>query len=444
MLIDSRADRERQAWAVLRLLVDDPRFDPDDLDWTLVRAVAERAGVIVRIADTIVRRGEELPPRLAESAAVACTHTQRVLEIVDQLGAACRRLGIAHAFLKTAERYPDTGRDIDLLIAEPTRDGAVDAAILRSLPAAPRKRSWRSRLAGSCTYAAASGIVIDIWHGRLGLLGEHARYARLLLERARPMALGMTTRVPPHASFSNSSVPHSSRVAGTVPHGCRCCPSWQLPPWLPVLGGRDESAVSGLLSPHAYPAAFRCRHHAWLVSQALALSRCQPKTHRRSVGTRPLDAGAVAHLARGARRLCAASRGDARPLLSRSVGGAPSQGRSRIPGVAAELAHPRKRRASRSRPCISRRWLRSQADVSRANQRDDRGTARHLPHSANRRVAACDRRRAHTRIGRNRSRRAPGAPGWPARHAGQTAASAILGLECGDESALLVVLPSRA
>ena len=110
MLIDSRADRERQAWAVLRLLVDDPRFDPDDLDWTLVRAVAERAGVIVRVADTIVRRGEELPPRLAESAAVACTHTQRVLEMVDRLGAACRRLGIAHAFLTIAGLTMDIDR----------------------------------------------------------------------------------------------------------------------------------------------------------------------------------------------------------------------------------------------------------------------------------------------------------------------------------------------
>ena len=189
MLIDSRAERERLAWAVLRLLLDDPRFDADDLDWTLVRAVAERAGVIVRVADTIVRRGEELPPRLAESAAVACTHTQRVLEIVDQLGAACRRLGIAHAFLKTAERYPDTGRDIDLLIAEPTRNGAIDAAILRSLPAAPRKRSWRNRLAGSCTYAAANGIVVDIWHGRLGLLGEHARYARSVARHRESLAI---------------------------------------------------------------------------------------------------------------------------------------------------------------------------------------------------------------------------------------------------------------
>src|SRR5438270_8261060 len=258
------------------------------------------------------------------------------------------------------------------------------------------------------------------------------------------MPRGFHPRLPPHASFSTSSVPRSSRVAGTVPHGCRCCPSWQLPPWLPVLGGRDESAVSGLLSPHAYPAAFRCRHHAWLVSQALALSRCQPKTRRRSVGTRPLDAGAVAHLARGAPRLRAAARGDARALLSRSVGGAASQWRSGVAGVAAKLARPRKRCGSQSRACVFGRWLRSQADVSRANQRNDGGSARHLAHSSNRRVAACDRRRAHTRLGWDRSRRPLGTPGRSARHSRQTAASAVLGLECGDESALLVILPPRS
>jgi hypothetical protein len=195
MLIDSRQERERQAWSVLRLLLDDPRLDADNLDWTAVRAVAERAGVIVRVADTLVRRGEELPARLAESAAEACARTQHVLEIVDRLGAACRRLGIAHAFLKTAERYPDTGRDIDLLITE--AGTGIDAAILRAVPAAPRRRSWRKRVAGSCTYAAAHGVVIDIWHGRLGILGEHARYARILLDRAHPVALGMTSCLAP-------------------------------------------------------------------------------------------------------------------------------------------------------------------------------------------------------------------------------------------------------
>ncbi|HWC72350.1 MAG TPA: nucleotidyltransferase family protein [Gemmatimonadales bacterium] len=180
---------------ILRLLLDDPRLDLAELDWAAVRTIAEHTGVIVRVADAVARRrgGEPLPPHLAESAARACGRTQRVLEIVDQLGAACTRQGIAHAVLKTAERYPDTGRDIDLLISAARRD----TPILRSLPAIARRRTWRHRIAGSSTFTAAHGIVIDIWHGRLGSLGEHARFARLLLERARPVAVGVTSFVAP-------------------------------------------------------------------------------------------------------------------------------------------------------------------------------------------------------------------------------------------------------
>jgi hypothetical protein len=178
---------------VLRLLLDDPRLDLDEVDWAAVRAVAQHTGVIVRVADAVARRNERLPERLADSAAQACGRTQRVLEIVDQLSAICVRRGIAHAVMKTAERYPDTGRDIDLLVSTSRRD----TPILNSLPAVARKRTWRHQLAGSSTYTAAHGIVIDIWHGRLGSLGEHARFARLLLERAGPVAVGVTTFVAP-------------------------------------------------------------------------------------------------------------------------------------------------------------------------------------------------------------------------------------------------------
>jgi hypothetical protein len=178
---------------VLRLLLDDPQLDLDEVDWAAVRAVAEHTGVIVRVADAVARHHERLPERLADSAAQACGRTQRVLEIVDQLSAVCIKRGIAHAVMKTAERYPDTGRDIDLLVSTSRRD----TPILNSLPAVARKRTWRHQLAGSSTYTAAHGIVIDIWHGRLGSLGEHARFARLVLERARPVPVGVTTFVAP-------------------------------------------------------------------------------------------------------------------------------------------------------------------------------------------------------------------------------------------------------
>jgi thymidylate kinase len=185
--------------SALRLLLD-PGVDPDEIDWADLRPVAERGGVIVRLADALQERGEALPSRFAAAAAKACTRTQQVLEIVDRLGERCVQLGIQHAFLKTAERYPDTGRDVDLLVAETSP--RADRAILAALPAALRARgaSLRNRLAGSRTYDAAHGIVVDIAHGRLGKFGEQARFARLVLANAAPAPVGPTSFVVPAAA----------------------------------------------------------------------------------------------------------------------------------------------------------------------------------------------------------------------------------------------------
>jgi len=185
----------RLTLGALHLLLGDPRGDPDELDWAALRPLAERGVAVVRLADSITRRGEVLPPRFAAAAAAACARTQHVLELVDRLGAACARLGIAHAFLKVVERYPDSGRDLQILIADPSR--TADRALLQYVPAAPRARELRERLVGTTTYAAAYGITIGVRHGRLGRLGEHARYARILLGRARPAAAGVVTCMAP-------------------------------------------------------------------------------------------------------------------------------------------------------------------------------------------------------------------------------------------------------
>lgn len=190
---DSRKTRLRAD--AVRLLLDDPRLDLDGLDWAELGNVAERAGVIVRLADAVRRRSEVLPAHFAQRAAEACARTQRAVQIVERLGDACTRLGIAHAFLKTVERYPDSGPDIDLLIAEPSP--GIDARILAEIPAARRGRGFRDWLGGSHIYSAAFGIFIDIHHTRLGRFGEQARYARILLSRAQPRPIGPATCLAP-------------------------------------------------------------------------------------------------------------------------------------------------------------------------------------------------------------------------------------------------------
>lgn len=174
---------------VLRLLLADPQADPAELDWAEARELALAHGVIVRLADAVSACGEPLPARFQAAAAEACARTQRALAIVDRLSASCDAMGLAHAFLHTAEAYPDSGT-VTLLVPAPA-GRALDRSILDDLPASARsRRNLGNRIAGSSTFSTEGGIHVRIRHGRLGRLGEHARYARLLVDRAQQVRIG--------------------------------------------------------------------------------------------------------------------------------------------------------------------------------------------------------------------------------------------------------------
>ena len=181
---------------MLRLLASDPLADPTDMDLVEAQQLASRGAVIVRLADAMRSYGEELPPQFAAAAVRACAATQCKLAIVDRLTERCARLGLAHAFLGVAERYPDSA-SLTLLVDSPW-SLEVDRAVLQTLPsrgAKPRRPGARfeRRLAGSTTYVAAYGIELRLRHGRIGRFGEQARFARLLLQRARVRPVGPTT-----------------------------------------------------------------------------------------------------------------------------------------------------------------------------------------------------------------------------------------------------------
>lgn len=183
----------------LDLLLNPPSltFDGDHIDWAELRHAAERGGATVRVADALHRIApdEALPPRFTDAAAQACHRTQQVVELVDQLGAACTSLGLAHAFVRTAESYPDAPRTIDLLVGDPSP--AVDRAITQSIHAVMRRSLLHHRVAGAATYTLPNGNRLLIRHGRLGRMGEHARFARIVLDRARPVSMGTATALAP-------------------------------------------------------------------------------------------------------------------------------------------------------------------------------------------------------------------------------------------------------
>jgi hypothetical protein len=174
------------------------RLDCDALDWSELRLAAQRGGAVVRVADAVTRPGDSLPTRFAEAAAQACQRTQRIVDQVDHLSDACQRLGIAHAFVRTAECYPDAPSVIDLLIADPSPH--VDRQITRDIHATGHRGSLHHRLGGVASYRLPYGNRLLVRHGRLGRLGEQARFARLLLARARPRPMGTAMPLAPSAA----------------------------------------------------------------------------------------------------------------------------------------------------------------------------------------------------------------------------------------------------
>jgi len=167
------------------------RFDHDELDWSELRQAAQRGGALVRVADAVKRPGEPLPTRFAEAVAKACQRTQQIVDVVDQLSDVCTRLGLSHAFVRTAECYPDAPAAVNLLIGEPSP--GVDRDITHPIHAVRERGSLHHRLAGVSTYRMPYGNQLLIRHGRLGRLGEHARFARLLLARAECRSMGTAT-----------------------------------------------------------------------------------------------------------------------------------------------------------------------------------------------------------------------------------------------------------
>jgi len=195
----ARAVKPAAGLAALDLMVGpaDPRqrLDPDHLDWSALRRAADRGGALVRVADAIHQPGEPLPPTFAALVSQACHRAQQTVELVANLTDTCRRLGLAHAFLRTAECYPDPPGVVELLL--PDTSTRVDRDLVQDRVAKRVRGALHHRLSGVTTYRLATGTRLLLRHGRLGRLGEHARFARLLLAGARPTVMGTATVMAP-------------------------------------------------------------------------------------------------------------------------------------------------------------------------------------------------------------------------------------------------------
>jgi hypothetical protein len=169
--------RQSHGSIILRLLLDgafEPCDKPDVL-WGELLHIAAQNGVLIRVVDQLQTIG--LEPRHFFSAAAKDmrARNQSRLSLIARIGERCLEGNIDFIFAKVLQNYPDLGGDIDLYVAPHSTD--VDAVILRGLKATPVKRNLRNLIDGTATYRLAGcDSLLDIHHGRVGMLGEHKLY----------------------------------------------------------------------------------------------------------------------------------------------------------------------------------------------------------------------------------------------------------------------------
>lgn len=210
----SDAFEQLHASLALWSLLDQGGSPPADLrvDWPLLLALAQRNGVVVRLAEGLERAGFRPPAFFAAAAERGRERTRTVHAVVRHIAAQCGRHGVEFLFPTAWQHAPDVGGDLDLVVL--ARDPGVDALILDGLAASLRARDVRDRLAGTALYwLREPRLALDVHHGRLGFVGEHGSYpAALIARRRRRTVEGEECFVP--APEDQLILQGMSRVAG--------------------------------------------------------------------------------------------------------------------------------------------------------------------------------------------------------------------------------------
>jgi hypothetical protein len=181
---------EHYAQLTLGLLLDEtaPPAALATSEWNFLARVAERNGVLVRLADRVAKLGVTPPLGFLQAADRERERARMALDALQEIHAACARHQIRWLLPKAVSRFPDVGDDLDILVLESA--STVDGLMLEGLVVTPRRRTLAHRLTGSTVYLTASGVVVDIHHARLGSAGQHNRFPAVLVRNRCPATIG--------------------------------------------------------------------------------------------------------------------------------------------------------------------------------------------------------------------------------------------------------------
>lgn len=183
---------KRYASFILKLLLGNNELDYisdmlKGMDWILFQKIAKKNVVLIRCYDKITSLGIEIRNReFVDAVAVERYRVQKTIELICVVAKICAGMGISYMYAKAFQHYPDMGGDIDLLIMDKTNK--LDRIIVDKLGAVELPNTFFNRIAGKNDYKIEQYPThLEIHHGRMGYVGEYARYPIAILERCKKL-----------------------------------------------------------------------------------------------------------------------------------------------------------------------------------------------------------------------------------------------------------------
>lgn len=151
--------------------------------------------ILIRAAEQLQKFGISLPPSIKERVIFEKRRVSEAVLLIQKLGDLCGQLDIPFVMTKAFQHFPDMGHDIDLFVQD--HSDRIDHGI-KQLGGLPSSGSLTNRISGKSSYILPGfSTPVEIHHGRMGHIGEHYIFARLMASRSeKKLVSGIETFVP--------------------------------------------------------------------------------------------------------------------------------------------------------------------------------------------------------------------------------------------------------
>ena len=181
--------KSEQAESVLKLFwgKSDTLFvnitDLNNADWSQLKTLIKKNVLPIRFFEKLTINQKEVQDKVFINFVES--EKERIfkaVQLIEDIALLCKQQDIKYVFHKGFQHYPDMGHDIDLLVFD--YSNRIDLAISKAFKVTKDKNSFTNRVASKVGYDIfGSKTSLEIHHGKMGHVGEHHKYPKILATR---------------------------------------------------------------------------------------------------------------------------------------------------------------------------------------------------------------------------------------------------------------------